>query len=667
MGFLYPQFLFGLLALSIPLIIHLFNFRRTQKVYFSNSQFLQQVKDSKSARQKLKHLLIMASRMLFLFFLVLAFAQPFIPKDESVEQQDLVYIYLDNSLSMSNQVTSDLSAFDQAIQNAEDIVRLYPKETKFKLLTNDFSSPFRVFRSGEEILDMLTEVDQTGVQREFPEIWNRLNSQPSSAKSDWYLISDFQKSTFSSLQTFDQDSLQNYFFIPLSFNSTSNLFVDSVFLKNPFLIANDQNSIAIRMRNTGSEPVRDLVLSLAINDRQVANAGIDIPPGGVGMTEINLNFPLEGTNPARISFEEFPVSFDNDFYFNLNLTQRAVIIEIKNTSNITSVAKVYGNNKLFNFQSYHINNLDYTAVDQADLVILNALEQPLNSLIDRLLAFRESGGHILIIPGPSADISGLQRIANFAPLRVSQDTSYVPLEAPEEQNPFFQNIFEDQRSQSISMPTVRNTIIWDTQRGDNYLIAKNGIPYLSSDYGRQVYLFGSPLTDKYTSLTQHAVFVPIMYKVAALSKAFDRKLYHTTDEQVIVIKLDSANGNELYSMSNGEEEIVPDQRILGQELFLEVPSEIVKPGFYSLSSPQGVVELIPYNNTQQESFMDQFSATELEELLGGENVSVLGESEFQQYTDRILKAKSGIPLWKYAVILALLSLLAEVLLIRFLK
>lgn len=612
--------------------------------------------------------MILASRLLFLFFLIIAFAQPVIPSKEPVAQQGLVYIYLDNSLSMGNQVANDLTAFDQAIQKVEKILQLYPRETRFKLLTNDFSSPFRVFRTKDEILDLLTEVDQTGAQRSFEDIWQRLNSQPTSARGDWYLVSDFQKSTFGELQTFAGDSTQRYYFIPQLFNNTANVFVDSVYLKSPFLVARDQNSIEVKMRNTGSEPVNDLVLSLAIDEKQVANAGIDLPASGEGTAIIDLNFPLEGNNPARLSFQEFPVAFDNDFFFNLNLTQRVSVLEIKDNPEPTPVAKVYGNSRLFDFKSYHINNLDYNTIDQADLVVVNGLELPPVSLVDHLVSYSRSGGHLLVIPGKRPDLASLQRLAPFAGARINQDTAWVPLEAPSLQHPFFSNIFEDQKNQPISMPRVLNTLDWSTQRGENFLLVKNGKPYLSSDYRGQVYLFATPLIAEFTSLPQHAVFVPVMYKIAALSKAFDRKLYHTTDERVIVLPMDSVVGNDLFSMSNGEEEIIPDQRILGKNLYLEVPSDVVKPGFYYLKSPKGVVEVIPYNNDRKESLLEQFSIQELRGMLGGaDNVTILDNDDFDQYTDRILKAHAGVPLWKYAVILALLFLLAEVLLIRFLK
>ena len=85
MQFLYPTFLFALAALAIPIIIHLFYFRRFKKVYFTNVRFLKEVKEEKSARSKLRNLLVLAMRLLALAFLVFAFAQPFIPRDEEVK------------------------------------------------------------------------------------------------------------------------------------------------------------------------------------------------------------------------------------------------------------------------------------------------------------------------------------------------------------------------------------------------------------------------------------------------------------------------------------------------------------------------------------------------------------------------------------------------------
>src|SRR5436190_24196084 len=102
MSFLYPSFLFGLIAVSIPIIIHLFNFQRPKKVLFTNINFLKLVKENTSSKLKLKHILILVSRICFISFLVLAFAQPFIQSNKASDLKGsrLVSIYTDNSFSM---------------------------------------------------------------------------------------------------------------------------------------------------------------------------------------------------------------------------------------------------------------------------------------------------------------------------------------------------------------------------------------------------------------------------------------------------------------------------------------------------------------------------------------------------------------------------------------
>ncbi|MBS1623579.1 MAG: BatA domain-containing protein, partial [Bacteroidetes bacterium] len=102
MQFLYPSFLFALAALAIPVIIHLFNFRRFKTVYFSNVSFLKEVKEETTSRSRVKHLLVLAARMLAVAFLVLAFAQPFIPKKNTniASGKKYVSVYVDNSFSM---------------------------------------------------------------------------------------------------------------------------------------------------------------------------------------------------------------------------------------------------------------------------------------------------------------------------------------------------------------------------------------------------------------------------------------------------------------------------------------------------------------------------------------------------------------------------------------
>src|SRR2546421_336643 len=99
MRFINPAFLFALSAIAVPVIIHLFNFRRYKKVYFSNVKFLKEVKQETQSKSKLKHLLVLFCRIMAVALLVLAFAQPYIPSANSkvVAGEKAVSIFIDNS------------------------------------------------------------------------------------------------------------------------------------------------------------------------------------------------------------------------------------------------------------------------------------------------------------------------------------------------------------------------------------------------------------------------------------------------------------------------------------------------------------------------------------------------------------------------------------------
>src|SRR3989339_322968 len=143
MRFLSPGFLFALLTIAIPVIIHLFNFRKFKKVYFSNVRFLKNVQIQTSSRQHLKDRLILATRILAISFLVLAFARPYIPvaDQQNAFQQEVLSIYIDNSYSMEA-VNKEGTLLDEAKRRAREIASAYSLNDKFQLLTNDFGGKY---------------------------------------------------------------------------------------------------------------------------------------------------------------------------------------------------------------------------------------------------------------------------------------------------------------------------------------------------------------------------------------------------------------------------------------------------------------------------------------------------------------------------------------------
>jgi hypothetical protein len=159
MHFLFPAFLFALAALAIPVIIHLFNFRRYQKVYFSNVQFLKEIQEQQASRRNLKELLILVSRSLAILFLVFAFARPFIPGKNAANsgKQQAVSVFIDNSYSMET-LNKEGTLLDEAKRRAKEVVSAYSINDHFQLLTQDFEGKHQRLLSRDEFNDAVDAV-----------------------------------------------------------------------------------------------------------------------------------------------------------------------------------------------------------------------------------------------------------------------------------------------------------------------------------------------------------------------------------------------------------------------------------------------------------------------------------------------------------------------------
>ncbi|RZL31933.1 MAG: hypothetical protein EOP00_34555, partial [Pedobacter sp.] len=234
MNFLYPGFLFALLAVAIPVIIHLFNFRKFKKVYFSNVAFLKEIKEQNSSREKLKNLLILLSRILAILFLVFAFARPFLPSANQIDQHkgNIVSVYVDNSYSMEA-VNKEGNLLDEAKRKAKEIVKVFQLNDRFQLLTNDFEGKHQRLLNGDEFLQAVEEVKISSSARKLQQVLNRQQGVFTGASNRFaYLISDFQKG-FAGDVPIKTPSNTNISLVKLNANHLPNVAVDSIWMLSP--------------------------------------------------------------------------------------------------------------------------------------------------------------------------------------------------------------------------------------------------------------------------------------------------------------------------------------------------------------------------------------------------------------------------------------------------
>lgn len=666
MSFLYPSFLWGLLALAIPIIVHLFNFRRARKIYFSNVSFLENVKESSSSKLKLKYLLVLASRLLLITFLVLAFAQPFLPGKEEGMNSALVRIYLDNSQSTSNIGENDLTGLNNGVSFLEEIINLYPNQTKFQVINNDFGPSSINPKSKEKALELSTELDYSNLIRSKAEIINKIVPEENLASSqDIYIISDFQKSSFQTGQSIPADSINNYKVIPLRYNSHNNIFVDSIFLENPFLISGEVNRLHVKVQNIGSEDANDIISKLFINGEQSATASIDIAKNSSAEMIFDLNFKLTNINNCTISFEDFPLIFDNEYYFTLNLLKKINICEIHGSAASPFVGHVFSENHLFNYQKFESGNVNYGAVQSADMLILNELENLDNGIVNIANDLLGKGRSVFMVPAMVPDSTGLQAILGQQ-VRSTRGGEKLSLDNPEISNPFFENIFTEIDNKS-EMPLAKNAITWDGS-GINLLKSKNGTPFLTGiQKNGTIYILSSPLKEEFTNFHKHALFVPVLYRMAALSSNSYHPLSYSIDEPIISVKIDSIQNDQLFKLSRNDEEFIPEQRISGNNLILDIPKFLLTPGFYDLTYSGEVKNVLAFNFSKSESDPSQLSVEEIAQAFRPlKNTEIMEVVDASSFGAEMKERYQGIQLWKYALVLSLIFLLTETLFLRFL-
>ncbi|MBL7848223.1 MAG: BatA and WFA domain-containing protein [Cyclobacteriaceae bacterium] len=656
MSFAYPLFLWALTVLAIPVIIHLFNFRRTTRILFSNTRLLQQVRQETTRKRKLKQYLVLASRLLFLFFLVIAFAQPFLPATEQITPGREVTLYLDNSYSMTSSVGEQVRALDAGLTFAREVASLFPADTRYKLITNDFAPFSNNYKTKSELLDLLTQVRQSPVSRTYREVRDR----SAASNNELFWISDFQKSTLE-LEGSPVDSAQSLHLVALPLEQASNVFIDSVYLEDPFIVGGQRNTLHVRVRNNGIRPREGIVIKLTINDVQSGTASVDMGPNAVSVVTFDLAQGLRGMNRLVISFTDFPVSFDNLFYLTLNFSGKIQVAEVRNGTNF--IEKVFGNTSLFSFRSFSPGNVDLGILAQSDLVILNGIDHPDVGLTTTVKEYQDGPGTVLIIPPPNGSLGELRALTGQLSLTPVEDGGMQELEKPDFKNPFFENVFEEQ-SASMAMPRAKPVVSWGSDRSA-LLTFKDGTPFLSRS--GNTYVLAAPLDNAWSDFQNHAIFVPVMYRMAASGHRVSQKPYYLLSERIATLQMDSLAGEAPVTLS-GKQEVIPAQRRNGDRVILEIPRYFVDPGFYVARIQSDTLGLIAFDMDKRESLLEQWSGEEVKAHLGGgDNISVFRPAAEGSFSNEIKERYLGRQLWKYALIAALIFLLAEVLLIRFLK
>ncbi len=668
MNFLFPQFLFGLAVLAIPIVVHLFNFRKTQKIYFSSIRFLTAANLVSKAKRKIKHLLILLCRMLALTFLVLAFAQPVQNNQDSAGQSNELVIFIDNSYSISNELLNGQYGLDEALSLAESIIQAYPKGSKVKLLTNDFDAYANRSKSLKQVSDKLTEVKYAPKARSANEVLSRIKQiHGSNSAVDIFWIGDFQASTFGQLEV-GLDSSNQVYLLPLNFAKTSNVYIDSAYIESPLITEADNVVLHVVLKNGGAEEVKEMPLKLFQSGVQVSNSTVNIE--GNSSEKINIDIPINKATRAnyKIEIEDFPVTFDDEHYFVLDAAKKIKVAVVNGINGNSKINAVFGNNAIFDFKSFSEQNISYDVLESSDYVVINEVDNISISLQNVLRNYIGNNGVLTIIPSENADVDSYNTAFPFLKLSKMDTSRYVALKPPNVQDPFFEQVFE-RADKNLALPKSKKMWSW-SPIARNLLTQQDGAAFLSFfKYPGSVYVLGVPMKDAYTDLHKNALFVPVVYKMAMSNLKSNGPLSFKLSENRAILRNVYYNKEDVLKLKSEQLEVIPVV-IKGQDgLMLEIDSKELKSGFYDLTDGTDIVTTIAFNLDNEESILAQKPIEAVVESFQKQGMQVehFTESDMQNLQETLKEKYLGVPLWKYAILMTLLFFALEIVIIRFVK
>ena len=676
MQFVFPAFLLALAAIAIPIIIHLFYFRRFKKVYFTNTRFLREVKEETSARSRLRNLLVLLMRCLAIIFLVLAFAQPFLKRTAEVNLgEKSVSVFIDNSFSM-NALSEDVPLLTLAKDRARSIIEAYGVADRFQVLTNDFEGRHQRLLSKEDALGLIDEIEAGPAVRQLAEVLERQKQTLSSGTSETlvsYVISDFQEN-ITNLQSWLDTSMEVNL-VPLQSVRQQNVSIDTAWFESPVQMLNQNSRLLVRVRNWSDEVAENIRLSFRHEGQTKPVGSFSIPAGGAVLDTVNVPILRTGWHEASLTVTDYPVLFDDTYLMAFRVAEKIQVLEVYGRSPNPSLASAFSGIGYFELQSQPAGNLEYSGFSTKQLIVLHGLESLSTGLAFELKQYMENGGSVLLFPSRNSTLASYNAFLSSLPANEIQTFSDQPRQgAGLNTDAFvFRDVF-DNPDANLQLPATQGNFPltrYGSRAEESLITYRDGSTFLGQyNIGEgHLYLCSAPLDTEFSNLVRSGeVFVPMLFRMALSSGVARPVAYVIGQDEVIEIPNTLTDAETVYRMTGENIEFIPEQRGLGPKVILNVHNQISEAGYYDLLLDEpDPLERFAFNFDRRESDLRYLASGELAAQLQHDQISIVEADLRTDFASLIGERNKGVVLWRWGIILALLFLGLEVLLLRFWK
>ena len=669
MSFLFPNFLWGLFGLAIPIIIHLYSLRKTKTLEFSSIKHIQSLERKNIKRLKIVQWILILLRMGIIGSLILMLSGPLLVNETfwiPSEKESTAVIIIDNSASMS--VKNDkLSFLDQSMNNLPKILSSFDGLVNLKVLQT--SPPAEIY-SGivEKGINLNYKDWKIEHSNGKDDLWILVDSLIMSIDSslpnkEFFILSDFQFEPSSSFK----DKFKDWRFYAIPSNSLNeNIAITEISSVSQVKMVNDLLKLNTKIENMGDSEIKNLQVELYLNKERVGQIVSHFK------TNISKDFSFQvypgktGVVSGKIEIPPDNFSLDNTQTFELNIPEKIsckVIASSKNGLFITKtiLESISGEEELLDLELKLLSKIERIYLDETDVLILDdpSIIEP--RAIESIKRFLNKGGSILWFAGENYQyindqISKNLLLPNYKDKIYLNDKSYLTLKVVDRKNPLLQDF--NIRNLKSSLPKIFRYNSVDLKKDHNSILnLNNNDPFLVNIpiYGSQIYLFTSPLDLKWNDFTIKGLLIPLIHRLLILSgtNELNTQLIEVYEPKIITLSKELINKKWSIKLPSGRKILViPDYS--NEVIVFEETTEL---GSYKVFADDVLYTAFSTKLSNKESPKYRASYEKINSAIGNNNL-VWIENE-TLINEAIESQRYGRHLWRIFLIIAIILFLLE--------
>jgi hypothetical protein len=426
----------------------------------------------------------------------------------------------------------------------------------------------------------------------------------------------------------------------------------------------------------------DVPVKLLINGQQKAVLSVDVSAFDQSIMAFKFRLDSAGFYAASIQVEDYPVVYDDQFYFALHLQQSIDVLVVSSEYANLDVLTYLQSDTMFSVEGIKESSIDYSTFSNYQTIVLNALTDFSSGLLIELEKYVKAGGNILFFPKSNQDLEVLNRFCQAMDMSLisNLDTSLVKISEIDLESAEFNGIFdiENQRnklSDNANLPYFKQTYLPLKKEVNSVSLIQNeaGMTVLLRHQleNGKVYFMLSPVEATQSNFTTHAVFVPVVFNLI-LQNGFPASLYSNLGrESEVKVSFNSDAMDAKIEMQNmiDTASFIPQYRIQHANIYLSFQQQPSTAGVFQVKNQNQEIARLGFNFDRKESYLNYINYKELNGIVADrqlESVKVF-ETYNKSISQQIEQVQQGFQLWKLFVLLALLLLIIELFLLRFSK